>query len=118
MFLNLPEWAKIALGVLVIAGFLLSRAAVRYPHVQWLRAFDVRGPVDPARQARLARAGKVKAGVEMILLGVVLPIGYAALTLMTWSDFKTGLTVAVFGTSAVLITAGTVVLIRAVGNRG
>lgn len=118
MYLSLPEWAKIVLGTLVIGGFLLSRAAVRYPHVRWLRAFDLQSRIDPARRARLARAGNLHAGAEMILLGLVLPLGYGALTLMTWSDFSPGISAAVFAASLVLILTGIVVIVRNLKDRG
>ena len=118
MFLSMPEWAKIALGTLVIVGFLLSRAAVRYPHVRWLRAFDLQSRIDPARRARLQRAGNLHAGGEMVLLGLILPLGYGAITMMTWGDFSPGITVAVFAASLVLILGGITVIIRTLKDRG
>lgn len=112
MYLSLPEWAKIVLGTLVIGGFLLSRAAVRYPHVAWLRAFDFQAHIDPASRARLQRAGNIRAGAEMVLLGLALPLGYGALTLMMWGDLSPGIMAAVFAVSLVLILAGAGVIIR------
>jgi hypothetical protein len=71
--------------VLIVAVFTLTRAADRYPHIGWLQEFRrllPRLPEDQRRKAR--RRANVYAGAEMILLGVALPIGYFALSMMTF----------------------------------
>lgn len=102
----LPEWLKIVVGTLVIVGFVLTRAARRYPDVEWLRAFRFTDHLTPAQRERRRRSANVRAAAELILLGFVIPIGYFALTLMTWSDFSPGITMAVAACSVTCVAVG------------
>jgi hypothetical protein len=114
----LPQWLKIALGTMVIAGFILTRAARRFPEVEWLNVFRFADNLDPARRARMKRSSEIHAGVEIILLGIVVPPAYFVLTLMTWSDLSRGITIAVGAFSAGCIVLGFWVISRALKNRG
>jgi hypothetical protein len=113
----LPEWLKIALGTLVIVGFVLTRAARRFPEVEWLNVFRFADNLDPARRARMRRSSEIHAGAEIILLGIVVPPAYFVLTLMTWSDLSRGITIAVGAFSATCIALGVWVLWRTLKNR-
>jgi hypothetical protein len=149
MFPNLPEWAKIVIGVVAIGGYLLVWAARRNRHIGWLQGFDIAasrpkpeagqsrpesgGLVEssPARAAaegtvpesgvaallaahteRRRRWEKVRAGGEMIVLGLAIPLVYGALKMLTWGDFSRGATIGVLVVSACLVIGGVVVLMR------
>jgi hypothetical protein len=101
----LPEWVKMAMGTVVIAGFVLARAARRFPEVEWLRVFRYTDNLDPVQRARMKRSSDIHAGAEIILLGIVVPFAYFALTLMTWSDFSAGITgvVGVFSIGCIVL---------------
>ncbi len=88
---------------------LLALAALgrRYPHIPVLRAFRDAFPRLPEeQQARIRRRANTYAGIEMILMGIVLPIGYFFLTMMTFSDFDPTVTALVFAFSILLIGLG------------
>ena len=106
MYLSVPEWLKIVLGTLVIVGFVLTRVARRYPDVEWLRAFRFGDHLTPEQRERNRRSANMRAAAEFILLGFVIPIGYVALTLMTWSDFSPGMTTAVAACSLACVALG------------
>jgi len=91
----LPDNVKlILLGVLVLGAGLVW--ALRLP----------RGAVDAAEQARRRRAGDRNAGLEIALLGLVLPFIYIAATVMMFNDFKPLPTVLVAASSAGCIALG------------
>jgi hypothetical protein len=93
----------VALGVLG-AVYGLSALSRRFPRVGWLQAFRFNRPqLSPEHQARMRQRVNVYAGLELIMLGVILPMGYAALTMMTFGEFTT--------TGNVLVGAGSVLCI-------
>lgn len=102
----LPEWLQIVSGTVVIVGFGLTRAARRYPDVEWLRAFRFTDHLTPDQRERKRRSANMHAGVEFILLGFLIPMVYFALKLMTWSDSSPGITLAVAACSIACVGIG------------
>jgi hypothetical protein len=100
------------IAVLVIAAvFGLSAARRRYPHVAWLQAFSNAFPRLPEDQRRKARKREdFYAGAKLILLGVALPVGYAALTMMMFSSPTRTATVLVWTGSLVCIGLGIIAI--------
>jgi hypothetical protein len=79
---------QLVLGGLVALVFGLSRLARRFPHVAWLRPFRDAWPRPTAAQrARTGRQTAFLAGAQLILMGVVLPFLYGAVTAMFFTDF-------------------------------
>ena len=98
---------QMAIAAIFAVLFILSTLSRRFPHVAWLQAFRFNRPaLDDATRARMRRRANVYAGAELILLGVALPLGYGALTVMTFSSFNTGATVLVAVSSALCIVFG------------
>lgn len=96
---------KVIFGFVVVVWIALQYAARRFPDVPWLQALKL--PEPTARQKRIAeRRANFSAGVEFILLGLALPMGYIALTVMTFSDFSFLPTTLVALTSAACIGLG------------
>ena len=79
---------QIVLLLLLGAVFALRSLASRFPQVSWLQMFRL-PQLSEAQRAKQRRRGNVMAGLELILLGIIVPLGYGALTLMTFSDFTT-----------------------------
>jgi hypothetical protein len=105
--LTIYQKVQVILGSLVIAGFGLSLLSRRFPDVAWLQAFRFRMPQPSAAQrAVLRRRANAHAGIEMILLGVCLPLGYVALTVMFFHSFTAMGVVAVLAGSALCIALG------------
>lgn len=97
---------------LVVGGILLlllglSALARRYPEVAWLQAFRDAFPRLPEKErARMRRRANVYAGVEMILMGLALPLGYLFLTVMFFNAFTPLKTTLVLAASVLLIGLG------------
>ena len=108
----LPEGVTIALGVAVLVVLGLGYASRRHPHVKWMRAFDLQRNLTEAQRARIRRSVNVTAGVELILLGVVIPLGYFALTLMFFSSPEPIDLVVVGVLSGLCVVLGTLGLVR------
>ena len=101
------ETLQLVAVLLLAAMFGLSAAARRYPHVTWLRAFSNAFPRLPEEQRQKARKrADFYAGAQLILLGLALPFGYAALTIMTFSSFMPAPTVLVCAGSVLCIGLG------------
>lgn len=98
---------QLILGGLLIAGYGLSILARRFPDVAWLQPFRFRLPQpSAAQQSRMRRRANAYAGIELILLGICLPLGYAALTVMFFNSFTTMGVIAVLAGSALCIALG------------
>jgi hypothetical protein len=98
------ETFQLVAVLLLAAVFGLSAAARRYPHVTWLRPFSNAFPRLPEELRQKARKrADFYAGAQLILLGLALPCGYAALTIMTFSSF--------IPTATVLVGAGSLLCI-------
>lgn len=102
---------EIVLGVLVMVFLALQFAAKRRPGIAWLRAFRM-PELSPAQQRRARRRGNIFAGVEFILLALVIPMGYVALTVMTFSRFDPMWTTFVILSSALCLILGIVAIAR------
>jgi NADH:ubiquinone oxidoreductase subunit K len=96
----------ILVGVLALV-FGLSALSRRFPHVAWLQLFRYNAPrLSEERRAKMRQRANIHAGIELILLGIVVPIVYFSSTVMMFnSPSALGMTIAI-GTSAVLIGLG------------
>lgn len=80
---------KLLLGGALALVFVLSRLARRFPDVAWLQPFRNAFPrPGEAEGARLRQRATAHVGAELILMGVALPLLYAAATVMLFNDFK------------------------------
>ena len=98
---------EMALGGVALALLVLSTFARRFPQAAWLRPFRNLFPrPDEAQRARIRRRANSHAGAQFILLGLALPLGYGALTMMTFNEFRTIPTTLVLAASALCIVLG------------
>lgn len=102
---------KVVFGVLVLVWIGLQYAARRYPGVAWLQALKLR-ELSPRQQRAAERRANFMSGIEFILLGVVIPLGYLALTVMMFNDFRLVPTALVALTSAACIGVGVYAIAR------
>jgi len=98
---------------LVLAGLLvlivgLATLARRFPHIGWLHAFRRAFPQPSASQrATMRRRADFHAGIQLILMGLVLPLGYVALTVMFFNDFtRTGIALVAAASLALIVLGG------------
>ncbi|MGH7560427.1 MAG: hypothetical protein ACRENB_05345 [Gemmatimonadales bacterium] len=86
----MPRSVEMILASVAAVVLALSFAARRFPAVAWLQAFRFDPPqLREEQRARMRRRANIYAGIELILLGLVLPIGYLALTLMFFNSITT-----------------------------
>ena len=108
----LPEELKIVFGVLMLIIFALGFAARKLPHVQWLQGFRLDRHLSEEQRAKLRRRGNRMAGYEMMIAGLVIPLAYVAVTLMTFNQpTRTGLLLA-GGASVLCFAFGIAVIAR------
>ena len=101
------------LGGLLLVVFGLAALSRRFPHVAWLQIFRYNFPrLTEEQQARMRQRANIHAGVEMILLGLALPLGYLAVTVMFFNDVTTIGTVLVLAASVLLIGFGVTAIWR------
>ena len=102
---------ELVLGVLAMAFLAVQFAAKRRPDIAWLQAFRL-PELSPELKARQQRRANLYAGVEFILLGIVIPIGYGVLTIMMFNDFKPLPTALVLASSALCLGLGIAAIVR------
>src|SRR5437762_9878756 len=77
---------------LVLVGFLavlfgMSALSRRFPHIAWLQLFRYNAPrLSEEQRANLRQRANVHAGIELILLGIVVPMVYFASTVIMFSE--------------------------------
>ena len=82
----LSETVKIAIGAPVLIITILSFVARKRPDVRWLQHFNFQAHLTEEQRARNRKRQNVLVGAELILAGVIIPVGYFALKVML---FKT-----------------------------
>ncbi len=100
------------LGGLAFALFGLSALSRRFPEVAWLQAFRIENRLTEEQKARMRRRAQVHAGVEMILVGIALPMGYVVLTVMFMNNFTPLATTLVLAGSVLFIGLGVTAIVR------
>lgn len=107
---------QIVVAVIGVIIFGLSLMARRFPDVAWLEPFHFDKHLTPRQRVTMRRRTNVLAGMEMILAGILLPLGYIALTVMFFNSFTPkGITLTFLG-SALCIGLGITAIVRR--NRG
>jgi hypothetical protein len=93
--------------------FALATAARRFPDVAWLQPFrNVFPQPSEAERERARRRVNALVGAELILMGIILPLGYAALTVMFFNEFTVRETALVLTGSLVCIALGITAIVR------
>lgn len=108
----LSESVKAVLAAVVLLLLALGYTARRYPHITWLRAFDLQRHLTEEQRARLRRTQNVTTGAEIILLGVAIPLGYFALKAMFLSNPEPTELVIVGVLSGLCVLLGTLAIVR------
>lgn len=103
---------QLVLGGLAAVLFGLSALSRRFPEVAWLQAFRFENRLTEQQKARMRRRAQVNAGVEMILVGIALPMGYIIITVMFMNDFTPIATTLVLAGSVLLIGLGITAIAR------
>ena len=84
----LPDWLKAIFTVVILVFMALGYAARRRPDVQWLQPFDLFRHLTPEQRERMRRRANTHAGIEMIFVGLLIPVGYLILNVMFFSSMS------------------------------
>jgi hypothetical protein len=103
---SLPEPWRSLLALAGITIMVLGWAAQRWPDVEWLRHFDFSSHLTPEQRERLQRRDFALGGMQFVLLGLVIPLGYLVLEAMTFSSVTTLELVLVGAVSLVCLGVG------------
>src|SRR5688500_7892025 len=110
----ISDTVKLVFGGILAVMFGLSVHSRRFPGVGWLQHFRIERPqLSEEQQARMRRRANVLAGVKLILLGIVLPMGYVVLTVMMFNDITRKGMASVLTGSVVCIGLGITAIVRA-----
>ena len=90
---------QLALVALMAVVFGLSVLSRRFPHIAWLQLFRVNPPpLSDEERARMRRRANIHTAIELILMGIALPMLYVAGTVMFFNSFSaTATTLVVVG---------------------
>jgi hypothetical protein len=104
---DMSDKIQLILGGIAAVLFGLSALARRFPHIAWLQHFYFELPkVSEEQKAKMQRRATLHAGLQLILLGIVLPMGYVVLTVMMFNDVtRKAMTIVLTG-SVVCIALG------------
>ena len=104
---------QLVLVGLIAVVFGLSALSRQFPHVGWLHFFRHNPPrFSEEETARRRQRANVHTGMELVLIGVLVPMGYAALTVMMFNDFTAPATAVVLLGSVCCIGLGVTVIRR------
>jgi nucleoside recognition membrane protein YjiH len=114
---DMSDKIKLILGSIVAVLFGLSALSRRFPQVGWLQHFYFELPeLSEQQKAKMRRRAAFQVGAQLILLGIVLPLGYIALTVMMFNDLTRKAMALVLTASVVCIGLGITAIVR--GYRG
>jgi hypothetical protein len=109
----MSEGFQIVVGGMVAVWCGLSALARRFPHVPWLQHFRLpRSRLTEAQQAKMSRRAAAYAGAQLILLGLVLPLGYLVLTVMTFNTVRSGTLTIVLAGSVLCVLLGITAIVQ------
>jgi hypothetical protein len=103
---------------LVLLGFLavllgMSALSRRFPHIAWLQLFRHNAAqLTEEQRARIRQRANLHTGIELILLGIVVPIVYFASTIMMFNEPTAAGTLIALAIAALLIGIGTAAIRR------
>jgi hypothetical protein len=104
---------QMVLGSIVLIVFALSALSRWFPEVAWLQPFrNLQPNFSEEQKAKMRRRANVHAGVELILVGMGLPLGYLALTVMMFNDITPLTTTLVLAGSVLCIGLGVTAIVR------
>ncbi len=104
---------QLGLGGLLVVVVGLSALSRRFPHIGWLQLFRYNAPrLSEEQRARIRQRSNLHAGLELILLGVVVPPVYFAATVMFFNQpTRTGTALAL-GSAVLLVGLGVTAIWR------
>ena len=107
----LPDWLKAIFTVVILVFVGLGYAARRYPHIAWLQPFDLHAHLTPEQRERMRRRANTHTGIEMIFVGLLIPVGYLVLNVMFFSSMSLA-GIAIAGGLSILCIALGIMAIR------
>lgn len=102
-----PDSVKAILVGLIAIAVALGWLARTFPHVTWLQLFRIPdSQMTEAQREKQRRASNRHTAVEIVLVGLALPVGYVLLTVISFRELETMPMAAVGVGSVLCITFG------------
>lgn len=109
----MSERLQIIGGGIVAVVFGLHALSRRFPHVAWLQHFRLPWlELTEEQRARTRYRANVYIGAQLILFGLVLPLGYVVLTVMTFNTVRAGVMTLVLAGSVLCIVLGIAAIVQ------
>ena len=109
----MSERFQIIGGCIVVVVFGLSALSRRFPHVAWLQHFRLPWlELTEEQRTRTRYRANVYVGAQLILFGLVLPLGYVVLTVMTFNTVRAGVMAFVLAGAVLCIVLGITAIVR------
>lgn len=109
----LPESIQLFLGAAIATAFVLNRLARYFTHISWLQWFRLPElKLSDVEKSRRKRSGNLRAGIEIVGLGLIIPVFYFGLSLIFFNTPETFDTVIVMAISIAFIILGVFVFVR------
>lgn len=102
---------EITVAVIGLLFVALTQLARKRPDIEWLRHFRLPELPEAVRERHRKRSERI-AGAEMILVGLLLPIGYLVLTVMTFNSIDPLWLTGVIAASVLCIGLGIYALVK------
>ena len=109
----MSETFQVVVGSIVVVVYGLSALSRRFPHVAWLQHFRLPWlELTEEQRARTRYRANVYVGAQLILFGLVLPLGYVVLTVMMFNTITRGTMILVLAGSVLCIVLGITAIVQ------
>lgn len=107
------EKVKLVLGAVLALVFGASALARRFPNVAWLQRLRFTPPqLTESQRRRMVRRVNINAGIQLILMGIIVPMVYFALTVMFFNEVTMPAVTVVLVSSVACIGLGLTAIVR------
>ena len=109
----MSEGFQIVVGGIAAVVYGLSVLSRRFPRVTWLQHFRLPGQWHGEEpRGRMRRRANVYGGAQLILLGLVVPVGYLVITVMTFNTVRAGTLTLVLAGSVLCVVLGITAIVQ------
>ena len=107
-------WEAFQLVVVVafVGIFVLSRVAPGHPRLAWLRKLKLEDRRSEEQKRRARQSAQVMGGLQLIVLGLSLPLLYVGSTVIMWGDLSSAFLNGTMAVAVLIIIAGITVIVR------
>jgi hypothetical protein len=113
MLQQLWEGFQLVVVVAFVAIFVLSKAAPGNPRLAWLMKFKLQDRRTDEQKRRARRSAQFMGGLQLIALGLALPLVYVGSTVILWGDLSSAFLNGTVAVAVLMVIAGITVIVKA-----